>query len=312
VTAKKVLWRVVQVALVILITWGIVRTLAPDLAKVSVEDFEQLHPSISMLLLATAALTAFYLMHAWLWRGITVELGQRALDYRTALHIYFVSGLGRYIPGKLWQIAGMAMLAQRAGISAVAATAASMFAQFAFITSGLIYLAIVMPGWGGATPFIALAVTLALVEVAYLSRQWLARRIKRLQPAVDMLDRMTMGQAIKWWLAYGLSWIVLGLAFVLFTSAFVSLDLTQQRLVAGAIAAAYLGGLLAFFSVAGLGVREAVLGSLLLTAMPNAAAAAAVIAVASRLWFTIGELLPILFGKHRIVDNARPGHHPDV
>ena len=311
-TSKKVLWRVVQVALVILITWGIVRTLAPDLAKVSVDDLRELQPSIAKLLIATAILTAFYLFHAWMWRGITADVGQQRMSYRTALHIYFVSGLGRYIPGKLWQIAGMAMLAQRAGISAVAATAASMFAQLAFITSGLVYLTVMLPAWGGLTPIFALAVTLALVEVAYLSRHWLAQRVKRLQPAVDMLDRLTLLQALKWWLLYGISWIVLGLAFVVFTSAFVSLDAVQQREVAGAIAAAYLGGLLAFFSVAGLGVREAVLGTLLLSAMPNAAPAAAVIAVSSRLWFTIGELLPILFGKHRIVDNARPGHHPDV
>jgi glycosyltransferase 2 family protein len=310
VNTKTAFWRVAQVALVILITWGIVRALAPDLAQVSLADFRQLDPSYSRLILATGILTGFYLFHAWLWYGITEELGQRRMDYRTALHIYFVSGLGRYIPGKLWQVAGMALLAQRAGISAIAATAASVFAQFAFITTGLIYLAVVLPTWGGPAPIVAAVLGLVIVAMSYFSRHWVARKIKRLEPVVAMLDRLTFQQAMKWWLAYAASWIILGLAFVLFTSAFVSLDNDQTRHVAGAIAAAYLGGLLAFFSVAGLGVREAVLGSLLLTVMP--APAALVVSVASRVWFTIGELIPIIFGKHRIKENARPGHHPNV
>jgi glycosyltransferase 2 family protein len=312
VTAKRVLWRVAQVALVILITWGIVRTLAPDLAKVSLDDFRELNPSYTKLLIATAALIGFYLMHAWLWRGITADLGQRRIDYRTALHIYFVSGLGRYIPGKLWQVAGMALLAQRAGISAVAATAASVLAQFAFISSGLIYLAVVMPtAMGVATPLIAALVIFALMAVGFAVRHWIAGKIKRLGPVILMLDQLTLARGVKWWLAYGLSWIVLGLAFVLFTSAFVMLDRTDYRQVAGAVAAAYLSGLVFILSVAGLGVREAVMGTLLLAVTGNAPAAA-LIAVASRVWFTIGELIPIAFGKHRTVDNARPGHHPDV
>jgi glycosyltransferase 2 family protein len=310
VTAKTALWRVVQLALVVLITWGIVRTLAPDLAKVSIDDFRELDPSVSLLVIATIALLAFYLMHAWLWRAITAHLGEREFDYRTALHIYFVSGLGRYIPGKLWQVAGMALLAQRAGISAVAATAASVIAQFAFITAGLLYLALVLPRWGGITPIIAAVATLAIVIATYRGRHWIGGKIKKVQPAADMLDRVTVSRAFTWWLGYGLSWILLGLAFVLFTSAFVRLDAAGTRHVAGAIAAAYLGGLLAFFSIAGLGVREAVLGSLLLPVMP--APAAVIISVASRVWFTIGELLPIAFGKHRTEDNARPGHNPDV
>jgi hypothetical protein len=133
--------------------------------------------------------------------------------------------------------------------------------------------------------------------VAFSSRHWIAARIKRLQPAIDMLDRCTVAHALKWWLAYGVSWIILGAAFVLFTGAFVPLESEQQRHVAGAVAAAYLGGLLAFFSIAGLGVREAVLGSLLVMVVPPPAAL--VVSVASRVWFTAGELLPILFAQRK-------------
>jgi hypothetical protein len=295
VNVKQVLWRILQVALVVVITWGIIRMLAPELAKVSADDFRRFRPAAPVLLLATALLLSFYLLHAWLWRGITVDLTQSELPFRRAVYIYFVAGLGRYIPGKLWQVAGMALLAQRAGISPIAATAASVIGQFAFITTGLLYLALVLPAWGGALPIVLAVVGGLLVMATYRARHWVGARFRRLQPSIDMLDRLTVAKTLKWWFAYGLSWIILGIAFVVFTSAFVTLDGQQQRQVAGAVAAAYLGGLLAFFSVAGLGVREAVMGSLLVSVMP--APAALVVSVASRIWFTAGELLPILLAK---------------
>jgi hypothetical protein len=316
VKARTALWRVAQLALVVLVTWGIIRTLAPELGKVSLEDFSRYSPSLPRLLVSTAALLAFYLLHAWLWRGITAELGGRRPTFRTALHIYFISGLGRYIPGKLWQIAGMALLAQRAGLSAVAATAASVIAQFAFITTGLLYLALMLPAWGGATPALIAGAAILIVIVTFRARHWVALHIKRLQPAVDMLDRFSAGQAFKWWLGYALSWIILGVAFVLFTSSFVDLGWAEQRHVAGSVAAAYLGGLLAFFSIAGLGVREAVMGSLLVAEVAGqpvmAAPAALVVAVASRVWFTVGELLPILWAKKSTWSDEGSSHNSNI
>ena len=295
--AKTLLWRVVQLGLVVLVTWGIVRSLAPELTRVSADDFAQYPPSIPRIVLAMLALIAFYLLHAWMWRLITIELGEKRFSYREALRVYFVSGLGRYIPGRLWQVAGMAVLAQRAGLSAIAATAASVIAQIAFITSGLFYLAVVVPAaWGVVLPVVIAIAALLLAFGSFAARHWLAGHVKRLKPAVDMLDRIRGRVALEWWVGYAISWVILGGAFVLFVTAFVPLNTTQQLEVAGAVAASYLGGLLAFFSIAGLGVREAVMGTLLLDAgIP--AAAALVISVASRVWFTAGELLPILFSK---------------
>jgi len=308
VNAKKVLLRVGQVALIALVTWGIIRALAPDLAKVSARDFARYQPAAIPLVVSTLILIGFYVYHALLWRGITIQLGGQRFSVRDALRIYFVSGLGRYIPGKLWQVAGMAVMAQRIGISAVAATAATLLAQFAFVTTGLLYLALVLPDWGGAAPIIIAVAALVGLGLSYRARHWAARKVKRVQPAVDMLDRLSLAAAVKWWLAYAVSWIILAVAFVLFTSSFVTLDFTQQRHVAGTIAASYLGGLLAFFSIAGLGVREALMGSLLLSVMSPPAAL--VVSVASRLWFVAGELLPLSFSP--LLRDARASHNSDI
>lgn len=294
--------RLGRLVLIVMVTYGITRALAPELGKVDARDFAQWRPRVSLLLLSTLMLVAVYLFHCVLWRAITTTLGGTRPSIKSSLRIYFVSSLGRYIPGKLWQMAGLALLAQKAGVPAVAATAASLAAQFAFLTSGLVYLSLLLPGWGGRSPVIAAAVTLVAGGGAFFvftstrpghnARAWLTRRFgERFGNALMLLDRITWRDAIIWWLAYALSWALLGAAFVMFVQAFVPLNGAQSLHVAGTVAAAYLFGYVAFFSLAGLGIREAVMVGLLKSVMPPSAAL--VIAVASRLWFTSAELLPL-------------------
>lgn len=312
-------WRLGQVVLIVAVTYGITRALAPELSKVNARDFAQWRPKWSLLGLSLLMLTAVYLFHCLMWRVITTTLGGVRPGARSSLRIYFVSSLGRYIPGKLWQIAGLAMLSQKAGVSAVAATAASLSAQFAFLTSGLVYLALLMPGWGGRTPVIAAGATLLAGAGAFFLftattmghdvRAWLTRRFgKRFGNALMLLDRISWRNAIIWWLAYALSWALLGAAFVVFVQAFVPLDGAQRLHVAGTVAAAYLFGYVSFFSLAGLGIREAVMLGLLKAVMP--ASAALVVSVASRLWFTSAELLPLALIPLAPDTTPAPAHAP--
>lgn len=293
----KWLLRAGQLLLIVLVTFGIVRALAPELNKVSTQDFVTWQPALLPLLLSLLMLLAVYLGHFALWRVITGALGDARPGIKAGLRIYFVSSLGRYIPGKLWQIAGLAVLAQQAGVSAYAATAASLTGQFAFLTSGLVFLALLLPGWGGAAPIVGAVVLFAAGISLYLlftsnAREWLTEKFgQRFGHALTLLDRITMRQAITWWLFYALSWALLGAAFVVFVYAFVELGWPQVPLVAGTVAAAYLFGYVAFFSLAGLGIREAVMLGLLNTIMP--APAALVVSVASRVWFTAAELVPL-------------------
>src|SRR5262245_63669518 len=98
--------RVLQVVLLALVAWVIYRSLRPELAKLSVEDLLRYRPSIPLLLLSTLLLLGFYAMHAWLWRRIAVALAGTSLSIRPAMKVFFLSSLGRYLPGRLWAIAG--------------------------------------------------------------------------------------------------------------------------------------------------------------------------------------------------------------
>ena len=79
-----------------------------------------------------------WLMYALLilaWRRMLASWG-RGLDLWSASRIWTVSSLGKYVPGKVWAVAGMAMMAQQAGVGAGAATGSAVILQVLAIGTG--------------------------------------------------------------------------------------------------------------------------------------------------------------------------------
>ena len=56
--------------------------------------------------------------------------------FRTAVRIWFLASLGKYVPGKVWAVAGAAVLAQRAGVDPSVAVAGALVLQALAIASG--------------------------------------------------------------------------------------------------------------------------------------------------------------------------------
>ena len=69
------------------------------------------------------------------WRRVVGSWGDR-LTYLEAGYIWTVSNLGRYIPGKIWTVAGLVALARRAGISGANATVSGLIMQVLAVGTG--------------------------------------------------------------------------------------------------------------------------------------------------------------------------------
>jgi uncharacterized membrane protein YbhN (UPF0104 family) len=89
-----------------------------------------------------------------------------------------------------------------------------------------------------------------------------------------------------------LSWVLLGTAFHFFVHAFVSQPIGNAPQIAGSLVASYAAGYVALVP-AGIGVREGALATLLARVDAIPPSAAVVIALASRIWATVVELIPI-------------------
>jgi hypothetical protein len=314
-----VLIRALQILLLAAVAWGIYRVLAAEFAQVSLADLLRFRPRALPLLLSFILLVGVYVAHAFLWRRIMRDLAIGQASARATLRVYFLAGLGRYLPGKLWQLAGLALLARRAGLPPGAATAAALLGQFGFLTTGLLFLGLTLPEWraafggnaadatvgplalgtallvtGGAALWITVATPLGHGLRERIARLLGRRAGEKITAAFALADRVRATDAISWAAGYALTWVLLGAAFVLFTAAFVPGVGAAPRFVAGTVAASYLAGYLFLLVPAGLGVRETAMVLLLQRVLPEPGAAL-VVSVLSRVWFTAAELVPLAF-----------------
>jgi glycosyltransferase 2 family protein len=318
VRARRFGARLAQAALFALILWGIYRVLAPELGQIGWSDLTRWRPAVTPLLASFGLLVAVYLGHALLWRQIMRDLDIGAPTVRTTFRLYFMASLGRYLPGKLWQLAGLAILSKRAGLPPGRSAAAAVIGQFGFLTTGLLYLGITLPEWdaalgvggpvgagplsigagllisGGAVLWLLVATPAGRGFRAWMVRRAGDRAAEGLATAFRLADGIRPRDAMAWAAGYALSWIVLGMAFTLFVAAFEPAAAAVPRYLGGAVAAAYLAGYLFVVAPAGIGVREAAMLILLQRVMPDAAGALVVSAL-SRVWFTAAELVPLAF-----------------
>jgi len=92
---------------------------------------------------------ATYLLLIEAWRA-TLRVWSESIPFSAAARIWFVSNLGKYVPGKVWQIAAMGALAQKRGVSAAAAIGSSLLVNLVSILAGFAVIAVTAAGRVGA------------------------------------------------------------------------------------------------------------------------------------------------------------------
>jgi glycosyltransferase 2 family protein len=250
-------------------------------------------PSPGWLVLAAALVWVMYALLIAAWRVMLQAWGQR-LDPWTSARIWTVSSLGKYLPGKVWAVAGMAVMAQQAGVAPGAAMGSAVILQALAIGTGAAVAGVCGVGaLRQAHPEIV-AVLLLLVGasaagIGLLFWPPLVRRLLRIAvPDAATADTGPAGPAIAFGvMANVAAWVGYGVAFWCLTRGLLPdtrLTLTQAVAV---FTASYLAGFLALFAPGGLGVRESVF--ILMLQGPVGPAAAAALALASRVLLTITE-----------------------
>jgi uncharacterized membrane protein YbhN (UPF0104 family) len=274
----------------------------------------------ALVVLATYAL----LIEAW---RLVVRAWGGHLGFGTAARIWSVSNLGRYLPGKVWSIAAMGLLARRAGVSAVAATGSSILVTLVNVAAGFAVLllagsralALVAPGEAGKrlAVSVALAVTAGLVVLPWALPS-LARLAVRLLRREVVLPTIAPGQLwlvvlanVAAWFGYGAAFLLLGRA-VLPGSASVVLSAGSWLDATAVFTASYLAGYLALVVPGGLGVRELAMVAVLTGLGITGNVEAWLLALASRLWLTVLELLPGLLFLARDAVVRSPSTTPDA
>lgn len=289
-----------KIGLTLLATYFLFRSLRLSWAQLADLDLSRWRPRPGPFVASVVLLLAVFVYLVALWARLIRVLGGPILGLGDAVAVFFTANLGRYIPGKFWQLAGLVYLAGKRGVSVTVASSAAVLAQIFSLGAAVAVAALYFAAGGGTArvPAGLLPGALAVVALVWILisvppvLRALLRWGYRLGGEAGKVPPMDAAFGIRWLLLHLPAWLGYGMAFRLLWSSFPALPAAGWTIAVGAFAAAYVLGYAAIFAPAGIGVREGVMA--LLLAPWLGAAEGAALAVAARVWMTVGELLPLV------------------
>jgi uncharacterized membrane protein YbhN (UPF0104 family) len=296
---KEILFNLLKIILVLVVFYFVYLQFKNNWDDIKAYNWQINNPLLLVLSLGCALISL--MNFALAWRSVVRGFGV-SLSIPAAFKISYLSNLGRYVPGKIWQLFGIIYVARQYGLSPEKATASFIISQLFMTVSAFLILAIsaqlepaiivdqiAVMGEGTSLLFTSGMIVISLFVVIWPNKilivfNWLLRRFSR----PELTFAMDKKVAPLMFLGYCFAWIFYGLAFWIFIKSIV-LE-TDMGLVSslGIFAGSYQIGYLAIFAPGGLGPREWVMGQMLMPFLPGVAP---MIAILSRIWMTVVEIL---------------------
>lgn len=186
------------------------------------------------------------------------------LPYHDVARLYFVSQLGKYVPGSVWSVVALAEMSRKHGIPRRGGTVAAALALlFSLATGALVGIVFTIAGAAQHRPalwwlMLFVPVGLALLHPGMVSAVvHRALHLARREPLEIDLSGAPLRGAIGW---QAVSWLLMGLQCWALCVAFGAPELKSLAPAIGGFALAYSAGTLFVPAPAGVGVRETVLG----------------------------------------------------
>ena len=286
---KRRLWLASQVIIALVIVLFLYRYVARNWTEIRHAGATlDLHPW--PLVAAAGIILLTYAMLIGAWDAVLRGWGER-LPYREAARIWCLSNLARYVPGRVWQIAGMAAMSQQAGVSPWAAAGSAIVVQFLAIATGTLVTASFAPQFGHPLLIVGAGLVTAAGAAALAwpaGATGLSRVVQRLTGRTVELRAVRPGPLLLSAVITAAAWVLYGLALYLSVRGLTGKDLSVRGAI-GVFTGSYVAGLVNVFTSAGLGTREVLLVNWLTG--PIGPAAAFVVTAGSRLLMTATEIL---------------------
>ena len=289
--------RALQAGIAIAALWYAYRALRDQWSGAS-RELQKLQPHWPWVVVSGLLFLATYAVLVETWREI-LRVWESKLRFMRAARIWAISNLGRYIPGKLWQIGAMGVMAQREGVSGVAASGSAILNVVVNLIAGFGVVAVF--GWpllhleavgGLRTGALFLTACLAVLVAMPLLLPTVLHTLSQITGRNFTIGALPRAAVLIALIGNVIAWLLYGVAFALFARGVLG---TSEGPLTGYIAVyalSYIVGYLVLFAPAGVGFREAAMIALLPAARLADPTQAAILAVTSRLWLTILEIAP--------------------
>lgn len=288
----------IEIAAAALLLWFAATRLLAQWEQVRAQA-ASLDPQWGWILLSSVIVLATWTLLIETWRRV-VEAWQNSLTWITAARIWFVSNLWRYVPGKVWQIGAMGVMAQRAGVSPVAATGSALLVNLVSLIAG--FGVVVATGAGALLPR-GSAAGVAVAVIAIAATPWMLPRVARLAsratgraivlPALPVTGIWiaVVGSTLAW-LTYGLAFRALAAGVLPDAGGLASAGDGNLAQWIAVYCFSYLVGYLFLPAPGGLVAREVALVAAMTQLNLATEAQATILAIVSRLWLTVLEVAP--------------------
>jgi len=226
------------------------------------------------------------------WRALLADLGS-PLPPPAAIRVMFVGQLGKYVPGAVWALAAQVELARDYDIPRRRSATASLVGMATTLVVALVAAGVMLPLTSGhaarhywwvlaIAPLAAICLYPKIIEFCLN----LALRVVRQPPLEESVSGAGMARALAW---TALGWLCFGAHAWFLISVFAGASPHVFALSLGGYALAWSVGFLIIFFPGGIGPREIALVAVLAPVMSSASAL--VVALASRVVMTIGDLV---------------------
>lgn len=289
-------WRWLQATGGVLVVFFVARYLVRNWDEVRLARLDlTLRPGWIMLSLLLVLATYAILIESW--RRMLAGWGP-LLGWWESARVWVISSMGKYIPGKVWAIAGMALLAQRRGVPPWAATASAILLQVVSIATGALIVGLtgitaLEARHPGSTIALWLLLAGSVVGFALVLSPRVSQRLLGLVTPGEADRRTPSAGAVGFGIAANAAaWVTYGVALWLLARGVLPGAGLGVVDAIGGFAASYIAGYLFLLAPGGLGVRESVFVIMLepKIGLANALALAAV----SRLGMTAADVLAAL------------------
>ena len=286
---------IISVLLVLAIFFFLGRTLYNSYSEIANFEFTI---NWSLAIVSIVYPIIFFLLMGYAWR-ICLEYFGYFIHKKKGIYYWCKSQLWKYIPGKIWYVICRAQLLSRDNVPKQDSYA-SMVLEMVFLTDAALILAVIFLNKSISNImniYLAFAlIVLGLIAIHPKLLNFIVSKIKRLNINLKK-DYLHM---LKLLIFYLFIFFVSCIGFYFFASSIYH-GLNFYYAV-GSFALSYFLGLAVIFSPGGLGVREGILSLMLSSVMPLPMAI--IIAFATRIWWTLAELISILISWQLAKNNS--------
>jgi hypothetical protein len=288
-----VLRKIVVFSVILIIFFFLGKTLYRNFGEISLHEWS-LKPA--PLVLSFLFLVTNLTISSYVWKKI-LSFFHASPPFGQTFKIMFVSSMGKYIPGKVWQYLSQIYLGQKVGLPKSLTFFSMVLLFIVYNLAGLLLFLFSLFFWQKFPPFLIFAFLLIFVLISLVIfyppiLNKVLRILMHLFKKEALIVKVGFGQIVKILLILAVDWVIFGIGVYLLINSFYSINFNQTVILCGIFAISVISGILSFFVPAGLGVREGVQSYLLSLFIP--VSMAILISLVMRVWIVLAELLCFL------------------